>query len=210
MIKLTVEFKTLDELSEFLSNGPTRTITEIEALVEEVKPTPKNVGRKNKPGGGRPTGTTKGKVAVAVVAKKKPAPKKAAPKVAKPVVAEPAEPVEEFEIDAEEVEAEVELAEPANKEIMDAFDAEQDEIEAVQEEIFEEEAAKPISQVKAKNATKEDVSKVVMELLKRKKDEGKDGTKIATSILAAYKVKRIRDLDPGHYSNFVQKVQSVM
>lgn len=203
MFKLTIEFKTADELILFLKSKEAQQIT-ISEPVPKSRTVPKPAiltGRKNKPGGGRPKGTTK----------------KVAKKAKKPVVDEQEE---DFEID----DGPVEVAEPANKFIMDEFDKNQEaelkenetsDIDSFLDAEVEQEAeaeveVETVSKVKAKNATKSDVSNVVTELLQRKKEEGKDGVGAVKKVLAAHNIERLRDLDPGHYGHFVQQIQSVM
>jgi len=144
--------------------------------------------RKNRPGQGRKVGS-KGRKKSKGVEKKKP--------IVEAIAETP-----------------VEVATPANQHIMDQFQKDQEAkgeavsaVDDLDNLLAGQEEAKPIS---AKNPTYEDVAKQVTDVINAMKAKGKNPVPVVQDILAGFQVKKVGDLDKGHWSHFIQKCKSVI
>jgi hypothetical protein len=124
-----------------------------------------------------------------------------------------------------DIDNEPEVAEPANKHIMDAFDKEQEALLALEEK---ESAPPPVEELgisdiesllqdaetpatpKAAAPTWDEVNKVIVELCNKKRAQGQNGVEVLKSLLASFNVKKAGELKPSVYSNFIQKARSLI
>lgn len=189
-----------------------------ELTLEDKKPLgrpPGKSGRKNAPGAGRPRRNEAEFFTNVPKKEEKPvSTAKQLDKLRKAVKKSP-----ELESDLEEPE----VAEPANKAIMDQFDAErkalEDGPEVLPSDLAEldgllQEEELPSGGVKA--PTWEDVNKVIVEMCNKRREAAekdprvKTGVTVLKEVLASFNVKKAGEVKAEHYSNFIQKVRSVM
>ena len=119
-----------------------------------------------------------------------------------------------------------EVAEPANRPIMDEFDArlaaerqgaeEEEETDVIdidnlldeaEEQGEADEVAPPTS---AKQPSKKAVEEIATKLYHARKQKGENGLKALKAVLASYNVSKIEELNAGDYSSFIQKCQSLI